>query len=331
MLSRLHQITLDLLKYIEIDQLLDALVNMTADFLDAPYAEIMLLENDTLIVQAATPNQKHLIGGRVGRGEAVLSWQAFDTHLPAVLRDYTNWEQHHRVYDDFTLHAVADFPVLNNELCIGVLAFGRDQPEYEFTKDQIQHGLLLANLTGLVLQNARLREALREQSIRDPLTGLFNRRYMEESLQQEISRVIRQLHPVSIIMLDIDHFKNFNDTFGHASGDMLLREFGKLLQSHVRAEDIACRYGGEEFILIMPHVTLEVALERAERLRQAAFEIHIHDGGQVYRNVTISLGAAVFPQHGKTIETVLKAADDALYRAKRAGRNRVMAAENEAK
>ncbi|MCI0550255.1 MAG: PAS domain S-box protein [Anaerolineae bacterium] len=327
MLSSLHQITLDLLRYREINPLLDALVGLAAKFMDAPYAEIMLVEDETLVVRAAIQNQHHLIGERVGRRDALLSWQAFDTREPAVLSDYAKWPHRRAVYDEFQLHAVADFPILNDDQCLGVLALGRDQPDYEFNLDQIQYGRLFANLTALVLNNAQLREALREQSIRDPLTGTYNRRYMEEALKQQLSRVTRQLHPLGIIMIDIDHFKRFNDTHGHAAGDALLRELGRFLQNHIRGEDIACRYGGEEFILIMPDASLEATQQRAEHLRQEVKGLRVRDASQLLEGITLSLGVAIYPQHGRNMEIVMRAADAALYRAKQEGRDRVVVAE----
>ena len=204
---------------------------------------------------------------------------------------------------------------------------GRDRVDYEFTLDQIQYGLLFANLTALVLDNAQLREMLREQSIRDPLTGLYNRRYMEETLKQELKRATRHLHPLGVIMLDIDHFKRFNDTYGHASGDRLLRQLGWFLQNHIRGEDVACRFGGEEFILIIPDTSMEAARQRAERLRQDVRKLRVQDDGQYHAGITLSIGIAISPQHGRTTENVLAAADAALYRAKQEGRDRAVVAE----
>jgi diguanylate cyclase (GGDEF)-like protein len=181
--------------------------------------------------------------------------------------------------------------------------------------------------TGMALSNLNLRAALREQSIRDPVTGLHNRRYMEEALKQHLSRVTRHLHPLGIIMIDIDHFKSFNDLHGHAAGDRILNELGKFLQSHIRGEDTACRYGGEEFILILPDVFLEAAQNRAEQLRREAKELRVEDGGQSYAGITLSVGVALYPLHGRTIENVLRAADSALYRAKQEGRDQVVVAE----
>jgi GAF domain-containing protein len=173
--------------------------------------------------------------GKIGFPDSIL-------HKPAVLSDYMNWPQRQNAYSVFSLHAVADFPILNDDQCLGVLALGRDKPNYEFTSDQIQIGRFFAGLTALVLNNAQLREALREQSIRDAITGLYNRRYMEEALKQQLSRVTRHLHSLGIIMIDIDHFKRFNDTYGHAIGDALLRGLGQFLQSHIRGEDFRSQW-----------------------------------------------------------------------------------------
>ena len=179
----------------------------------------------------------------------------------------------------------------------------------------------------MALSNLKLREALLEQSIRDPLTELYNRRYMEEALNQQLSRVTRQLHPLGLIMIDIDHFKDFNDTHGHAAGDTLLRELGKLLQSHIRGGDVACRYGGEEFLLIMPDASLEAAHQRAVLLQEEAKKLRVRDAGQALDGITLSLGVAIYPEHGRSIDSVLRAADAALYRAKQEGRDRVVVAE----
>jgi diguanylate cyclase (GGDEF)-like protein len=181
----------------------------------------------------------------------------------------------------------------------------------------------------MAVSNLRLREELREQSIRDPLTGLFNRRYMEDSLQREVSRVTRQLHPLGIIMIDIDHFKRFNDTHGHSAGDTLLQSLGQFLQSHIRDKDVACRYGGEEFILIIPDVSLEVVQQRAEYLRQQVKQLQVRSAGQMNTGITLSMGIAMYPEHGRTMEAVLHAADGALYRAKQEGRDRVLSAEKQ--
>jgi diguanylate cyclase (GGDEF)-like protein/PAS domain S-box-containing protein len=165
---------------------------------------------------------------------------------------------------------------------------------------------------------------LREQSVRDHLTGLFNRRYLEETLERELLRASRKHLSLSIIMLDVDNFKQFNDTWGHAAGDVILRELGSLLINHVRGEDVACRYGGDEFMIILPDISQEITRQRAEILCEHARHNHIQFEGQTLGTITLSLGIAVFPEDGSTSAMLLRSADAALYRAKHEGRNRVV-------
>jgi diguanylate cyclase (GGDEF)-like protein len=181
----------------------------------------------------------------------------------------------------------------------------------------------------LALANLRLREALQQQSIRDTLTGLYNRRFMEESLARELGRAARTGQPVSMIMMDIDHFKRFNDTFGHQAGDALLKELGEFVNQRTRGQDVACRYGGEEFALILAGCSLENACKRAQVLREELKLLKVRHGGQSMGAITLSMGVASFPAQANNAETLVKAADDALYRAKKEGRDRVVAAEGE--
>lgn len=186
----------------------------------------------------------------------------------------------------------------------------------------------LAEHIALSLANLRLRATLHNQSIRDPLTGLFNRRYLEESITRELQRAGRKQRPVGIIMMDVDHFKKFNDTYGHQAGDALLREMGAFLLKHTRGDDIACRYGGEEFTVILPEASLEVTRQRAERMRQAVKSLFPQ--GDPARSVSLSFGVAAFPQHGAIPLDLLRAADRALYQAKAAGRDCIVVAESAA-
>jgi diguanylate cyclase (GGDEF)-like protein/PAS domain S-box-containing protein len=168
---------------------------------------------------------------------------------------------------------------------------------------------------------------LREQSVRDHLTGLFNRRYLEETLERELLRAARKQLCLGIIMLDVDNFKQFNDTWGHAAGDEVLHELGNLLLRQVRGEDIACRYGGDEFIIVLPDATRAVTYERAELICELAEQFPLQFEGQSLATVTLSLGVAVFPEHGATSTGILRAVDAALYRAKHEGRDRVIVAD----
>ena len=168
-------------------------------------------------------------------------------------------------------------------------------------------------------------EGLRDQVNRDPLTGLFNRRYLEVTLTQEVSRARSEGSQVGILMLDVDHFKRVNDTYGHPAGDAVLQALAKLLGKCVRAEDVICRYGGEEFVVVMPGARLTVVQERAETIRQGFQQACVvHQGVEIA--VTLSIGAARFPANGETGEAVLACADQALYQAKQTGRNRVVIA-----
>jgi diguanylate cyclase (GGDEF)-like protein len=187
-----------------------------------------------------------------------------------------------------------------------------------------QLALTVGDHLSLFLANMKLRDTLRQQATCDPLTGLFNRRYMEETLSREARRADRSQTSLGIIMIDLDHFRRFNETFGHDAGDLVLKDLGKFLHGHIRAEDVACRYGGEEFTLILPGATLEQTRLRAESLRQAAQKLQMYYNNILLDGITLSLGVAVFPAHGSTGPTVLQAADAALYKAKHEGRNRVI-------
>jgi diguanylate cyclase (GGDEF)-like protein len=183
----------------------------------------------------------------------------------------------------------------------------------------------VAEHVALALANLKLRETLRTQAIRDPLTGLFNRRHMEESLEREIARATRSSATVAALMIDIDHFKRFNDTFGHAAADLALRETSEVIRKNLRSDDIACRYGGEEIVVILPDTNLEEAMASAEEIRAAIAGQQLRYQGTTIGVVTASFGVAVSAAHGASVESLLRAADVALYTAKHEGRNRVCA------
>jgi diguanylate cyclase (GGDEF)-like protein len=184
----------------------------------------------------------------------------------------------------------------------------------------------LAEETSLALANLKARDSLHEQSIRDSLTGLYNRRFLEEFLLRELARADRKKHPLSIITMDIDHFKRINDTLGHGAGDIVLRRVGLLLQGFVRQSDIACRVGGEEFSVLLPEASMQIATQRAENIRRAVQELKLKYEEHTLAAITISLGVAAFPDHGTTPAALLHAADQAMYDAKYRGRDRVASA-----
>jgi len=204
---------------------------------------------------------------------------------------------------------------------IGVLTFDGERSP---TLEQRRIALTAGEQVALALANLRLQETLRTQSVRDPLTGLFNRRYLEVSLERELLRASRRSLPLAVLMLDIDYFKRFNDTYGHEAGDTLLAQFAEVLKRSVRAEDIACRYGGEEFTVVLLDADPDGTAQRAEYIRAAVAEMSVLHRQQQLERVTVSIGAAIFPRDAASREDLLRRADTALYAAKKAGRDRVV-------
>jgi diguanylate cyclase (GGDEF)-like protein len=226
---------------------------------------------------------------------------------------------------------------------IGLLLLLYFTPDFSLL-DNINAFFFIVTVGGLVVMAASLRQRYLEQidrqtrelienearllelSHHDPLTGLLNRRYLEEMFTREILRAARKKYPIGIIMADIDHFKQFNDTHGHAAGDVVLVQVAHFLQAHVRETDFTCRYGGEEFLMILPEATREITQIRAEQIREEIQALKIEYEGKPLETVTLSLGVAMFQEHGSTKEALFNAVDGALYRAKHEGRNRVIVA-----
>lgn len=184
----------------------------------------------------------------------------------------------------------------------------------------------VAEQLALALANLQLREVLRNQSIRDPLTGLFNRRYTEETLARDLARATRDKTGLGVVMIDVDHFKRFNDTFGHDGGDAVLQQIASVMKAHTRAGDVASRMGGEELLVLLPGADVETTRQKAERLRELVEALRVEHEGRSLGQVTISVGVSAFPIHGVTAEKLIRTADKALYDAKHAGRNRVVVA-----
>jgi diguanylate cyclase (GGDEF)-like protein len=248
-------------------------------------------------------------------------------------------------------------PLLFGSQCIGMITLDKHEPDF-YTDAHAQAALAFAAQAAIAIENARLYERsqhellerrraeeglraanrrlhahlaeieelqarLREQAIRDPLTGLFNRRYLTETLARELARGEREGRPLSVVLLDVDHFKALNDAFGHEAGDVMLRALGSFLAEQTRHGDIACRYGGEEFVVVLPGASADAALARAEAWRAAFQELRASCQGKELQ-ATVSAGVAAFPAHARTAEDLLRRADAAMYEAKHQGRNRVV-------
>ncbi|PZV23982.1 MAG: hypothetical protein DCF12_18145 [Snowella sp.] len=228
-------------------------------------------------------------------------------------------------------HIQIEHPPLES-LCIPLIAQGETLGLFSlsvFKVDQLgeaqkQLAVTIAEQTSSAIANLMLREKLQLQSIRDPLTGLFNRRYLEEFLTKEIHRANRNGYSIGIIMMDLDHFRNINNTWGHNAGDFALKEVANLLTNMIRSSDTVCRYGGEEMILILSESSLKDTAKKAEEIRVAIEKLPLNYNDELFIKVTSSFGVACFPDQGKTVKEILQAADVALYQAKAKGRNQVI-------
>jgi diguanylate cyclase (GGDEF)-like protein/PAS domain S-box-containing protein len=230
---------------------------------------------------------------------------------------------------------VGILPDLTGYCCIPVISQGKDigvlhlrtRPGVPLlTNAHQQLAQAVTEQVGLALANMQLRENMREQALRDPLSGLYNRYYMETSLENELSRARHDAHPVSLIMIDIDHFRELNASFGHPRVDEMLSELGRLLKNSIRVGDIACRYGGDEFLLILPNTQVDIARLRAEQLRNQVKTISVRNQAGKYLNISASFGIATWPDHGDSATDLLMVADAAMFRAKDEGRDRIVLA-----
>jgi diguanylate cyclase (GGDEF)-like protein len=357
-LSTLHQVTVELLDRPNPESLLNNIVESAAALVNAQHGFIFLPEGDLLILRAATKGFAHNIGrSEIIPGTGVLGrvWQSGEIFF---VENYTAWELHDPDYSNERLAAIAGAPIMIGEKMAGVLEVANTDHVRPFSQVEIEILERFALLASLVIDNsqlfsklqieltermqaeAQLREAnalletqvkqiqglqliLREQSIRDPLTGLYNRRYLSEIQDRELARAEREKYPVSFAIIDIDHFKSVNDTFGHDAGDAILKKLADLIQSHTRSGDVVCRYGGEEFLIILPNIEAGIAFQITDRLRKTFMDATSPlELGQAH--ATISCGISEYPVHGASANELITLADKAMYQAKAAGRNQVV-------
>lgn len=224
-------------------------------------------------------------------------------------------------------HTYLCIPILAQGEALGIMHFQATDESPSLGEAELSFKTTFAGQVGLSIANINLRDALRTQSIKDTLTGLYNRRYLEEMMEREIRRAARAEQTLGVLMLDLDHFKTFNDTYGHDAGDAVLRQTASFVAKSVRAEDTVCRFGGEEFVVILPTANLGGAQNRAEHIRSKLRELTVLHHGQSVGMITVSIGVSAFPTNGSSSQELLAAADAALYHAKRKGRDRVVVAE----
>ena len=320
------------------------LINEMADLLQSCLTQAEANEVISRFLQRLFPSGSGavftLIAG-AGAFDAAASWN-YPDHAPVTLERDECWAlRRARVY---ALSDSVDGPHCphvgvapgGGYVCVPMLAQGEElgllhvrldshgEDERTFESQRIL-ALAVAEHLSLALANLGLRETLRHQSVSDPLTGLFNRRYLQDYLTREILRCGRASRGIGVLVTDLDHFKEVNDRLGHGVGDDVLRAVARAVEANVRSEDTVCRYGGDEFVVILPDSSLAVAVQRAEHLRAAVQRLGSDPEGGLPA-ITLSTGVALFPDHGKTADDVLRAADAAMYQAKQSGRDRVAAA-----
>lgn len=291
------------------------------------------------------PNQAgvlYLVSSDRQQVHAVASWQQGENYSEETFNNADCWAlRMTRVHENLATGSPRCRHLMTNgdtSVCIPLPAFGeligmlfvvtnqsRKMSPQE-SRNNRQFSETAAEQLALAIANVRLRESLRNQSIRDPLTQLYNRRHMDEVFTRELHRAERHSLPMAVIVFDIDHFKRFNDEYGHEAGDVVLRSLSGVLHDYFRVEDALFRTGGEEFVVLLPDTTAENALERAEQMRELISSRNLMLDGTVLPAVTISAGVALFPENGSTQEELIKSADAALFRAKHTGRNRVVKA-----
>jgi diguanylate cyclase (GGDEF)-like protein/PAS domain S-box-containing protein len=350
-IATLNRVMQSLSSTLDLPKVLETILMELQQVIPYDSASVLLSKDDTLEIIAVQgfPDPEVLKGLTFSLStDDNPNTEVMRTHKPLIVDDaYTTYKSFRTgVHADYQHRGWMGVPMIIGDRVIGMLSLDKRVPNF-YTLDQGQLALAFAAQAAIAIENARLyddaqkelierkkreeelhklQEKLEEQAIRDPLTGLYNRRYLDETLSRELSRAERDNIPVGIVMLDLDHFKDFNDKFGHDVGDLMLKQLGKLLSSQVRAGDIACRYGGEEFVVVMPKASLAVAQHRADEWR-VKFSNHplLYQGAGLI--ATLSAGVAVYPLHGSTSEEMIRKADQAMYAAKTAGRNRVMVAE----
>jgi diguanylate cyclase (GGDEF)-like protein len=304
---------------IELDELLEKVSVAILERFTTDHVSILLLENEQLFLRAHRGKLTPLLAaGDIIPSESGLTSQALLSGKPVLQNDVSQAKDY--------VHGYAE---TRSEVCVPLIFFGEklgvlvldSKTPGAFLESDLTPLESVADICAAAIQNAHHFESAKQLAYLDGLTGIFNRRFFEMRIVEELERANRYKSQLSVIMLDIDNFKRLNDEFGHLLGDEVLRQVSAILQQHLRKGDVVCRFGGEEFAVLLPQANSESAMEVADKLRRAIEAFHFPG---VPRPVTVSAGTAHFPEFGETRDEVVSAADSALYLAKQAGRNTVM-------
>lgn len=321
----LHAIGLRLVAEQDPQRVMETILDSVAEVVPYDSGNIMVVEDDHLRIAVARGYERFgialqaLLDVRFPFHEFANLRHIARTHEPLIIPDTLEDPYWIRLEASHHVRSWIGVPILVHERLLGILCLDSIQPHF-YTHEHAHILQAFAAQAGLALDNARRYTERYQQAITDPLTSVFNRRHFNEQIQREVARSLRFSRPLSVIMLDIDDFKRYNDTFGHPAGDMVLQAVAAVLKHNLRAMDLVARYGGEEFVVMLPETGANAALRTAERLRKRIASLH-EERPDLRMAITVSLGVATLPDHAQTVEDLILAADVALYHAKTRGKN----------
>jgi diguanylate cyclase (GGDEF)-like protein len=306
---------------LRLEELLPTICNLILQYFAVDHAAVLMLERRRLVQQAHKGKLTEITSGGVEMNyHAGISGHALAEGKTIVASRVRSFKGYVAGFEETEAEACIPLIALGQRL--GVLVLENAKPD-SFPDEEIHALEAVADICADAIHSAQSFKRMEEMADIDGLTGIYNRRHLEKRLLEELDRLARYGHGMGLLMIDIDHFKNLNDEFGHILGDEVLREVSLLFRKHLRKADVLCRYGGEEFAVLLPETTGEKAVRVADKLRRFVENHHFAGLG---RPLTVSIGVADFPDHGRSRDDLVKAADMALYAAKDAGRNKVMRA-----
>ncbi len=313
------------------DEVIRLIVGLAGETLDSPVSYMMMTnERGQLYFRSSSGIRDDLLKDAYLEPGTGVAGRVYLSGTPAVIEDLLNHPESSLTEIDrqAQLRSLLAVPILNKGRTVGVLNVARHEPGC-YSHEDLQLLQVVATLAAAAIEKAEVFEEAQRAAVTDGLTGLYNRRYFSQQLEVEVRRGQRYSFPVCLVIMDIDHFKKINDTYGHPGGDQILREVSRRLKGLARHSDVVARYGGEEFAIILPQTPMAGAMTFAERVRLevGGQKFRLNDGREI--PVTISLGVAEYPSHAKSVDELLNEADKGLYQAKVSGRNRVCQAGGE--
>jgi diguanylate cyclase (GGDEF)-like protein len=322
-LDALRATTADITKELALENLIQAILERATSLLHATGGELGLVDHNSGLIHILVSHNMgaNKVGVVLEPGDGLMGYVA-STHQIEMVEDYQEWIGKMDIYEKSNIHAAIAAPLMIGSSFLGVIGIMNSDRKRRFTDSEKSLMDSFAQQASIAVQNAQLFEERKRQARMDLLTGIYNRRGLFELGLRELDRAQRFDRPLCAIMVDIDHFKRVNDTYGHPIGDLVLKELADRLKTHLRSIDILSRYGGEEFVILLPETDLDQAKEVAERLREIAEKTLFTPDG-LSLPITISQGISILNGKTSDITTLIKHADDAMYISKRSGRNQV--------